>query len=147
MGQLLAIAYREKKRGDMKMLDATSVTLAGGIHHDFRGKPGKRQVTVLSKESWQTACAELNTSLPWFTRRANLLITGIDLRDTINQTLEIGSAKLRITQETDPCKRMEEAYPGLEKILAKDWRGGVCCQVISEGNIHVGDDIRLTHAE
>lgn len=147
MGQVLAIAYREKKRGDMKMLDVANVTLANGIGHDFRGKPGKRQVTVLSKESWQTACEELDTLLPWHTRRANLLITGIDLRDTVDQTLEIGSVKLRITRETDPCERMEEACPGLEKALAKDWRGGVCCRVISEGSIHVGDNIQLTHAE
>jgi len=147
MAQLLGIAIREKKRSAMQQLRSAEVSLETGIANDFRGKPGKRQVTVLSQEAWQTACAEAGVELPWTERRANLLIAGLDLEGRAGSVLIIGAVKLMITRETDPCQRMEEAQPGLYKAMATAWRGGVCCQVLEAGQINVGDEVELISAQ
>ncbi len=146
MAQLLGIAIREKKRAEMQLLQSAEVSLERGIANDFRGKPGKRQVTVLTHEGWQTACAEAAVELPWRERRANLLIAGLDLEGRAGAVIKIGSVKLLITRETDPCQRMEEAQPGLTAAMAKQWRGGVCCQVLESGQIAVGDEVELISA-
>ncbi len=143
MAQLLGIATRAKKRAEMQMLQSAEVSLEKGVANDFRGKPGKRQVTVLTQEGWQTACAEAGVELPWAERRANLLITGLDLEESVGTVIRIGAVKLLITRETDPCQRMEEAQPGLYQAMAKHWRGGVCCQVLEAGQIAVGDEVEL----
>ena len=134
--RLLAIAVRHRSRGEMQELAGADVTLDGGVADDLRGRSGRRQVTVLSLESWRAACRELGRELPWTTRRANLLVTGVDLAATGG--LRIGEVELEVTGETAPCERMEEACPGLRAALTPAWRGGVTCRVLRPGALVPG---------
>jgi len=144
MATLKGIAYRLKSKGEMHITALTQVTPERGIENDYRGHPHNRQVTVLSVEDWQWACDELELNLHWTTRRANLLVEGINFSPaSVDDTIQIGDLRLQITRETDPCHRMEEAQPGLLHALTPDWRGGVCCRVISGGDIAVGDSVEL----
>ena len=121
----------------MQELAEAEVTLDGGVADDFRGRAGRRQVTVLSLESWQAACREAGrTELPWTTRRANLLVTGVDL--AAGGVLRIGAVELEVTGETAPCERMDEACPGLRGALTPAWRGGVTCRVRQPGTLAPG---------
>jgi MOSC domain-containing protein YiiM len=138
--QLLDIAFRPKSRAKMQTKVDTMVSKVAGIDGDFRGKPGKRQVTVMSIEQWQLACDELGTILPWTIRRANLLVDGVSFDATmIGQQIKIGQCILYITGETDPCPKMDAQHQGLTHALTPDWRGGVCCRVIADGRVKVGD--------
>ncbi|MFT4747905.1 MAG: MOSC domain-containing protein YiiM [Congregibacter sp.] len=142
--QLLDIAFRPKSRAAMQTKVGTMVSKVAGVDGDFRGKPGKRQVTVMSIEQWQLACDELGTILPWTIRRANLLVDGVSFDATmIGQQIKIGQCILYITGETDPCPKMDAQHQGLTHALTPDWRGGVCCRVISDGRIKVGDNVML----
>jgi MOSC domain-containing protein YiiM len=76
-------------------------------------------------------------------RRANLMISGVDLRNTRGRVLELGSALIWVHGETRPCNRMEETVPGLEAAMNLDWRGGVFGAVAEGGTIAVGDWVRL----
>lgn len=144
MATLEGICYRTASRAPMRELHGCAVTADGGVADDFRGAPGKRQVTVLSLESWQDACAVAGAELPWTTRRANLLVSGVRFdRSQVGKTLKIGNLELLITRETDPCRRMEQSHPGLLAALQPDWRGGVCCRVVTAGPIAVGDVVNL----
>jgi MOSC domain-containing protein YiiM len=60
--------------------------------------------------------------------------------------LLIGEVALEVTEETKPCALMERAHAGLRRAMTPDWRGGVCCRVISGGTIAVGDEVRLRDA-
>lgn len=146
MGELVGIAIRDAKRAAMRELESASITPESGVADDFRGKPGKRQVTLLSADVWDTVCAELNSTLPWTTRRANLLVAGVDLPRSAGQTIHVGSVTLRVTMETDPCSRMDEQHDGLRAALTPDWRGGVCCEVLSGGDISIGDSVQIETA-
>ena len=138
--QLLDIAYRPKSRATMQTKVNTMISKVAGVDGDFRGKPGKRQVTVMSIEQWQLACDELGTILPWTIRRANLLVDGVSFDATmVGQQIKIGQCILYITGETDPCPKMDAQHQGLTHALTPDWRGGVCCRVIADGRVKVGD--------
>lgn len=142
--QLLDIAVRPKSRAPMQTKFELMVSKVAGLEDDFRGKPGKRQVTVLSFEQWQLACNELGSELPWTTRRANLLVEGVSFNSSmVGQQIKIGQLLLLITRETDPCPRMDAQHQGLTQALTPDWRGGVCCRVIADGRIKVGDPIKI----
>lgn len=143
MPRLVGIANKPEKRAPMQLFDRAFISLAKGVENDFRGKPSKRQVTVMSETAWQEVNAELGMNLPWTLRRANLLVDDIDLENSAAQMLMIGEVKLLITQETDPCQRMRETADGLFDALNVRWRGGVCCRVICEGQIRSGDDVIL----
>lgn len=145
MGNLLAIAQREKTKSPMESLRKARISFSNGVGTDSRGKKqGKRQVTVLTSESWDIASTLHGAEIPWTTRRANLLISGFDLENSAGKHLIIGDVKLQITGELEPCNRMDAQFEGLTEILTPNWRGGVCCKIISEGNISVGDNVILT---
>ena len=144
MAKVIGIASRLKKRAPMDTHDHVSVLFESGIANDSRGKNrNKRQVTVLSTEGWAATCSEMNIDMPWTTRRANLLIEGINLIGTTGSKLRIGKVLLEITGELEPCNRMDEQFDGLTKSLSNDWRGGVTCKLLSEGDISVGASVIL----
>jgi MOSC domain-containing protein YiiM len=141
MGKLAGIARREEKRAPMQTLERAEISTETGVARDFRGKPGARQVTVISARAWRDACNELQQDIPWTTRRANLLVDDFDLPRTIGAVLAVGPVRLRITGEVDPCSRMEEQCPGLRAALQPDWRGGVSCTVLQGGTVTIGDAV------
>ncbi|MEO7387774.1 MAG: MOSC domain-containing protein [Gammaproteobacteria bacterium] len=131
----------------MLPLDRVEISLSAGVTGDARGKPGPRQVTVLSASAWLEACAIAGTDLAWLSRRANLLVDGIDLRNSTGAVLHLGDdIELLVTGELDPCQRMDAAAPGLRFALTDDWRGGVTCRVKRGGLLTVGAVARLAAA-
>ncbi|MBR9728852.1 MOSC domain-containing protein [Shewanella intestini] len=143
MPTLAAIAFKDKKRGIMKPLQSANVTTESGVENDIFGRPGKRQVTIMSQQQWQQACDELNQQLDWLTRRVNLLIDGYTFCATdVGKRIYLGeSTILEITGETDPCSKMEKSVTGLEAALTLDWRGGITAKVIASGHITIADTV------
>lgn len=127
----------------MQLLGVAELSIERGLVGDSRGKPGPRQVTLLSAAAWHAACKELAIELPWTVRRANLLVDDLALFQSSGSRILIGEAILEITGETDPCTRMEAAQPGLFGALGRDWRGGVCCRVMHGGQIALDAAVRL----
>jgi MOSC domain-containing protein YiiM len=127
----------------MTEVDHCEVAAGRGITSENR-KAGKREITLISKERWLQTCAELGSTLPWHTRRANLLIEGLDLALTIGQVVAIGdTVKIRIHGETKPCGIMDKQHGGLRKTLDPDFRGGVFGQVVTGGVLRVGATVGI----
>jgi MOSC domain-containing protein YiiM len=144
-GRLIGIAKRERKRAPMQEVQQARIEADGGLEGDSRARFRNRGVTVMTRESWEAALADLGQAeaLPWTLRRANLLVEQIDLPREKNKHIRVGGTLLQITGETDPCERMEEQHAGLEAALAPDWRGGVTCRVIRGGEVAIGDQVAL----
>ena len=119
------------------------VTIEAGVEGDCQGKVPDRQVTVISADSWRDACQDLGMEVPWTKRRANLVLGGIDLRDTERALILIGDVLLEIAGENPPCRVMDIQQDGLRKALKPNWRAGVSCRVLTGGKIKVGDAVRL----
>ena len=143
MGRVAGIARRDAKRAPMETLDSADITVEAGVANDSRGKPGKRQVTLLSLRDWQTVCRSLGRDIPWTVRRSNILIDEFDLPKGAGRIIAIGDVRLRTAVEIDPCSRMDEQVEGLTAELQPDWRGGVGCEVLTGGQIMVGDVVSI----
>ena len=143
MGVLAGIARREKKLSPMETLQSAEVSAETGVAKDSRGKPGNRQVTLLSAHDWQAACDEVGQEVVWTTRRANLFIENFDLPKEAGRLIAIGDVRLRTTVEIGPCSRMDDQCPGLKNALLPDWRGGVGCEVLQGGTIKIGDTVSV----
>ena len=132
----------------METLAAAAITSAIGLEGDCKGRKfSKRQITVLAIEDWQAACRDAGAiDLPWTARRANLLVAGLQLPRARGSILGIGSVRLEVTGQTFPCVRMDEAHPGLRKALSPEWRGGVTCAVLANGEVRIGDPVVVLEA-
>jgi len=103
----------------------------------------QRQVTLLAAEAWEAATAELGVAAPPAARRANVVIRGLDLADTLGRQLRVGPVLIQVHGETDPCELMDRIAPGLKVALTPDRRAGVFGAVIEGGAIAVGDPVTV----
>ncbi len=134
----------------METLEHVAVSVAEGVHGDFRGaraslKPRrKRQVSLIEAECVTSALAEAGALLDWSDCRRNLLVQGLRLPREEGVRVQVGgSLVVEITGECDPCERMEALHHGLRAALEPDWRGGFLGRVIEDGEIAVGDEIKV----
>lgn len=104
---------------------------------------GRRQITLIDRDSWAAACAEVKADLDPAFRRANVLVEGIDLAATIGSTLQLGEVRIEVLGETTPCALMDEMHDGLCKALAPERRGGVFGQILDSGSVSVGDAVHV----
>ena len=146
MGKLTGIARHETTRAPMELLQTVTISEDAGVAKDFRGRSKRRQVTLISSAVWDDVCAEVGEILPWTTRRANLLVQGVDLPRAAGGVIQVGEVSLRVEAETAPCSRMDEQRAGLKQALTPDWRGGVCCTVLRGGEVSIGDDVSIRPA-
>lgn len=136
-GKLLGIFARENWGGEMRSLDEANFVEGKGMTEDVSfGK--RRQITIIEQEKWQAVNNELHTNLPPETRRANLLISGINLENSRNRILKIGDCRIEIMGETKPCGAMDEKFQGLQNALKPNWNGGAFGKILDGGKISVG---------
>jgi len=144
MSTLKSIAIKTVPRAPMQVQERAEITIGKGITGDLRGSQAGRQITILCEAAWQITCDAVNTELPWTTRRANLLVDGVEFGEgDIGRTIRIGEVRLEIMQETYPCSLMDKQHQGLRGALTPKWRGGVCCNVLTAGSIQVGDRVEI----
>lgn len=137
MGKLRAIWIKRSRRGPMDAVDrAEAVANRGLVGNANQG--GRRQVTIIERERWDDALEELGDRVDPSARRANLMVEGVDLKETRGRVLRIGDCRLEIQGETTPCYRMDEARDGLQEALRPDWRGGAYATVLEGGALEVG---------
>ena len=141
MGKLEAIWLKRARRGPMDPVDeAVAVEdrgLLGGADFDRA-----RHVTLIEREVFDRLKAEFDDSVEPVMRRANLVVSGIRLEDTLDRTLAVGHLRIHIRGETHPCGRMDEACEGLMDALDPNWGGGAHGSVLNDATIAVGDEVR-----
>jgi MOSC domain-containing protein YiiM len=141
-GRLEAIWLKRAHRGTMDpVVEATAVQgkgLTGDVNTSRR-----RQVTIIEREAWDAMMSELAADVSPAGRRANLMVSGVSLRETRGRVLRIGGVRFAIGGETTPCERMDEYLSGLRDVMRPDWRGGVFAQVLDDGILTVGDSAQF----
>jgi MOSC domain-containing protein YiiM len=141
VGRLDRIWVKWAHHGPMDTAESADLTEAGLVGNADTAR--RRQVTVISAERWRQAEATLGVDLDPELRRANLLVSGVDLADTRGRVLTIGDVQLTIGRECKPCRLMDDQHPGLQDALQADWGGGAYATVLAPGTIHVGDEVTL----
>jgi MOSC domain-containing protein YiiM len=138
MGEVAAIWIKRFKRGPMDAAEAAQLVAGRGIVGNAN-QGGKRQVTIIDEAAWQRAAEAVGETINPSTRRANVMLRGVDLEKSRGRILQLGECRIRIYGETRPCEQMEEAVSGLRAAMSPEWRGGAYGEVLDDGTIRVGD--------
>ncbi len=142
-GRLEAI-WLKRARGSV-MDQVTTAELRAGLGLVGNAdQGGKRQVTLIEREAWEAMMRETGAAASPSARRANLMVSGIGLRESRGRVLAVGPCRIRIHGETRPCRSMDEAVPGLRAAMAAEWRGGAFGEVLDDGTVAAGDEVRWT---
>lgn len=97
---------------------------------------GRRQVLFASAEHLRAVGVDPGAI------RENLTVEGDDVEQwPVGQRVAVGEAEFEISMVCDPCERMDQLRPGLREQLQN--RRGMLARVVKEGNVTLGDEIRL----
>lgn len=139
-GRLEAIWRKRRRRQPMQPLEEARLVEGEGLEGNAP-TGGRRQVTVIEREAWERAEEELGRSVDPSARRANLMVRGVELAETVGRVLAVGGCRILVRGETKPCGRMDEEADGLQEALRPEWRGGVYGEVLEGGRVEVGDPV------
>lgn len=138
-GRVEALWRKRAHRGPMDPADQVRLVKGKGIADDANFGRSKRQVTVIEKEVFDRISAEHPDVEPSM-RRANVMVSGIRLKDSRDKVLRLGEVRIRLHGETRPCQRMDAQVQGLTAALAPPWNGGVYGVVLDDGTVGIGDE-------
>jgi MOSC domain-containing protein YiiM len=140
MGQIVAIFLKRFHGGPMDSQETAELVPGVGLKGSA-DRGGRRQVTLVSIERWLELMKQVGSDLGPGARRANLVLSNVNLENSRGRVLRIGSSRLRIGGETRPCEQMEDAAPGLQQAMRERWGGGVFAEVLTAGTVAVGDHV------
>ena len=144
-GRLEQIWTKRFHRGPMEPVSTARLHVGCGLA-DNADLGGKRQITLISRERWKIVTNAMDVVLDPILRRANLLVSGINLQESRNRVIRIGPCRIRLVGETRPCERMDLVHPGLCAALDSDWNGGAYGEVLDSGEITINDEVRWEQA-
>jgi MOSC domain-containing protein YiiM len=139
-GRVERLWVKRAHRGAMDARESIELVAGRGVEGSA-DRGGRRQVTILEREVWEALVRELGSDAGPETRRANVLVSGIDLRASRGRVLRLGGTRIRVGGEVKPCERMEEAVAGLRALMYPEWRGGAFGQILDGGIVAVGDAV------
>jgi MOSC domain-containing protein YiiM len=105
-----------------------------GCDHGGRGR--NRHVLFASAEHLRALGVEPGRI------RENLTVEGTDVHEwPVGQRVRVGDAEFEITEECEPCHKMDALRDGLRAQL--EGKRGMLARVVRTGEVAVGDEIRL----
>lgn len=146
-GSLEAIWIKRARSGPMDAVERSRAVAGRGLV-DNANQGGARQVTLIDRDGWDAAASELgDPALDPRLRRANLMVSGVDLTDSRGRVLAVGPVRIRIRGSTRPCRLLEESRRGLQEALGVGWRCGAYGEVLDDGEIALGDKVEWRDAD
>ncbi|KTG30954.1 MOSC domain-containing protein [Haloferax profundi] len=146
--------YTAPSRGEPMVAHESIAVTEGGIEGDryFRGTgyysaTDGCQVTLVDAVVLDDVRDEFGIDLSAGRHRRNVVVRGIDPTDLLDATFRVGNAELRGTRLRPPCAYLGELV-GDESVVdaLRERRGGICADVVTPGQVSVGDGVRVTEA-
>jgi MOSC domain-containing protein YiiM len=111
-----------------------------GNRYFFDDAPPGRAVTLIAAEAVEALESEHGISLEAAATRRNVVTRGIDVNDLVGKRFRIGDVECEGVELCEPCEHLQSlTKPGIIKGLVH--RGGLNADILSDGDISVGDPV------
>jgi MOSC domain-containing protein YiiM len=148
-GRVVAIHISPTAEGSMTAVDEVRAVPGRGLEGDryflgvgsYSDRPEpSREVTLIESEALEALARDYSCELPSGASRRNITTTGLALNHLVGQEFHVGEVRLRGIRLCEPCNHLE-AVTGQQVRPGLVHRGGLRCQILSEGQIKTGDPI------
>jgi MOSC domain-containing protein YiiM len=99
------------------------------------------ELTLIEQEQIEAFAQASGLPFTALHARRNIVTRGVALNDLVGREFLIGDVRVRGLRLCEPCNYLAKiSYPETLKGLVH--QGGLRAQIITEGNIHAGDEVR-----
>ncbi|MDX1546140.1 MAG: MOSC domain-containing protein [Rhodothermales bacterium] len=148
-GTVAALSLAPEAGAPMRSVQVVRAVPGRGLEGDryfdgagsFSRWPGPhRDLTLIAEEDLAAMQAEGIHLAPEASRR-NVLVRGVPLNDLVGRPFCVGTVTVRGERLCQPCKYLARltGEPGL--LPAMIGRGGLRARILTEGVLHVGDEV------
>ena len=146
MSVVYEIGITEKNNQEIEKKESIEVVASKGIvgdryFHDFNGD--REQITLIECENIDYYNNTFNTKFTYLEFRRNIVTKNIKLNDLVGKTIQVGNIKLKVNDLCRPCKDLQQRLDKSNIIKEFLRRGGLRCEILSSGNINIGDKISV----
>ena len=136
------------KNHNQEIIEVTEIDLVAG-----KGIVGDRhfkdfndpynQLSIIEGENIDEYNFKNKLNIPLLKFRRNIVTKGIRLNELVQKRIKIGSVKLEVIDLCRPCRHLSEELKRNDIIKEFLRKGGVRCQIINDGKISIGDQIKI----
>ena len=146
MSSVVNICIAPESGKKMEEMNSIKVIANKGIVNDryFKENNDKNnQITLIESENVDYYNKISGTNFIPTDFRRNVITKGISLNKLVGKEILIGEVRLKIHDLCEPCRYLQELLG--EKNLVKKLlnRGGLRCELLTNGNINVNDPIKI----
>ena len=146
MYSVVNICITSESGKKMESMNSIKVIANKGIVNDryFKENNDKNnQITLIESENVDYYNKISGTNFIPTDFRRNVITKGISLNKLVGKEILIGEVRLKIHDLCEPCRYLQELLG--EKNLVKKFlnRGGLRCELLTNGNINVNDRIKI----
>ena len=144
-GKVVIIGISKEHGGQIKSVDQVEAVKGKGLNNDRHFKENnekKCQLTLIEVENINFYNKVSESKIPAINFRRNIVTEGIKLNDLINSEFTIGEVKLKGRDLCRPCISLQKSLNRNDIVKKLLQTGGLRCEILSDGKIHVGDIIK-----
>ena len=145
MGKVLEIGITNNKGGQINNVSKIEVLKGKGILNDrkFRENNQKEsQITLIEIENINNFNKVYKINITPVDFRRNIITENIKLNELVEKEFLVGNVKLRAHDLCRPCKYLQEKLKQNNFIKEFLQKGGLRCEILTDGKINVGDIIK-----
>ena len=147
MSKIIKIGITELNNKEIVAVNEIDLIAGKGVIGDrhFRDfNDPYNQLSIIESESIDEYNEKYNLNIPHLDFRRNIVTKGIKLNDLINKKIIIGDVQLDVIDLCRPCRHLSEKLQKDDIIKEFLRKGGIRCQILNDGRISVGDEMKIT---
>ena len=144
MGKVLEIGISENKSNKIVNVNEVEAIKGKGLigEKHFKEDNKKRsQITLIEIENINHYNKITGTQIPAINFLRNIVTEGIRLNVLVGKEFFIGKVKVRAHDLCRPCKYLQESFQQKNTVKELLYTGGLRCEILSNGNIFINDQI------
>ena len=146
MGKVVEIGITDTKGNRIKKVTEVDAFKGKGLLNDRKFRENNHQesqITLIEIENINYFNKISRTNIPPVDFRRNIITKNIRLNELVDREFFIGSVKLKAHDLCRPCKYLQEKLKQSNFIKEFMRKGGLRCEILTDGKINIGDAIKF----
>ena len=145
MSKIFKIGITENNNQKINEVNAIDLIAGKGIVGDRHFKDYNdpyNHLSIIESENIDEYNKRYNLNIPYLDFRRNIITKGIRLNNLVDKKILIGNVQLVVIDLCRPCSHLSDKLDKDNIIKEFLRKGGIRCEILNDGKISTGDQIK-----